>query len=197
MRENLNGISIFEAILGRRSIREYTPQQVEAKKIRSLIEAAVMAPTAMHREPWAFVIVQDINVLQGLSDKAKPMFIEQLKQLGTHDIDAFNHPAFNIFYDASTLIIICANKDNPMATADCWLAAENLMLAAFGMGLGSCVIGAALLALNDSEQRMKLGITEKFEAVVPIVIGFPSAAAVPSKRKRPLIINWLKTYAVP
>lgn len=193
MKNELKDMNVFEAILGRRSIREYTSQQVDAKKIRSLIEAAVMAPTAMHREPWAFTIVQDVNLLQGLSDMAKPMFIEQLKQVDSIEIDAFNHPEFNIFYGASTLIIICANKANPMATADCWLAAENLMLAAFGMGLGSCVIGAALLALNETEQRLKLGITENFEAVVPIVIGFSNASAVPSKRKRPLILNWFKT----
>lgn len=185
-------MSVFEAILGRRSIREYLSQQVDAKKIRSLIEAAVMAPTAMHHEPWAFVIVQDVALLQSLSDIAKPMWLEQLKNDDSHRIEAFKHPTYNTFYDASTLIIICANKDIPMATADCWLAAENLMLAAFGMGLGSCVIGSALLALNQVEQKLKLGITEHYEAVVPIVIGFPSAVAVSSSRKRPLILNWLK-----
>lgn len=193
MRTELNGISVFEAILGRRSIRNYTSQQVDAKKIRSLIEAAVMAPTAMHRESWAFAIVQDVNLLKGLSDIAKPLFAEQLKDDDLHDSAVFQDPAFNIFYDASTLIIICANRDNQMAIADCWLAAENLMLAAFGMGLGSCVIGATLLALENSEQKLTLGITENYEAIVPIIIGFPSTSADSSKRKRPLILNWLKT----
>lgn len=193
MKEEHNGVSVFEAILGRRSIREYTSQQVDAKKIRSLIEAAVMAPTAMHHEPWAFTIVQDVTLLQDLSDVAKPMFAKQLKLDNSPDIDKFNYPAFNIFYDASTLIIISANKDNSIAIADCWLAAENLMLAAFGMGLGTCVIGAALFALNDTEQKLKLGINENFEAVVPIIIGFPRAGAVSSKRKRPLILKWHKT----
>ncbi len=189
----MNGMNVFEAILGRRSIRAYTAQQVDSKKIRSLIEAAVMAPTAMHQEPWAFVIVQDAALLHDLSDVAKPMFIEQLNQLESLDIKEFDQPTFNIFYDASTLIIICAKKDNLMTTADCWLAAENLMIAAFGMGLGSCVIGAALLALNKTEQKIKLGIAESYDAVVPIIIGFPTDTVIPSKRKRPVILNWVKT----
>ena len=71
-------MSVYEAILGRRSIREYTAQKVNEKKIRSLIEAAVMAPTAMGNEPWAFVIIQDVAMLQDLSDVAKPLFIEQI-----------------------------------------------------------------------------------------------------------------------
>ena len=187
----MNEMSVYEAILGRRSIREYTAQKVNAKKIRSLIEAAVMAPTAMGNEPWAFVIIQDVAMLQDLSDVAKPLFIEQLKH-EAHAFEAFNDSAFNIFYDASTLIIICANKDNPTADADCWLAAENLMLAAFAMGLGTCVIGAVLLAMHDEEQKIKLGIPADYEAIVPIIVGFPRSVAVSSKRKRPLILNWVE-----
>lgn len=189
----MNGMSVYEAILGRRSIREYTAQKVNEKKIRSLIEAAVMAPTAMGNEPWAFVIIQDVAMLQDLSDVAKPLFIEQLKH-DAHAFEAFNDPAFNIFYDASTLIIICANKDNPTADADadCWLAAENLMLAAFAMGLGTCVIGAVLLAMHDEELKIKLGIPVDYEAIVPIIVGFPRSEAVSSKRKRPLILNWVE-----
>jgi hypothetical protein len=49
-------MNVFEAILGMRAIREYTAEQVDAKKVRSLIEAAVMAPIAIHREAWAFTL---------------------------------------------------------------------------------------------------------------------------------------------
>jgi nitroreductase len=195
VKNELNEMSVFEAILGRRSIREYTSQKVDAKKIRSLIEAAVMAPTAMHREPWAFAVIQDTAVLQELSDVAKPMFIKQLKH-ESHDIEALKNPDFNLFYDANTLIIICGDKNNPAAEADCWLAAENLILAAFAMGLGTCVIGSVLSALKNVEQKLKLGINDTFEVFVPIVIGFPRGDAVSSKRKRPLIVNWLKTQSI-
>lgn len=190
MNLDINEISVFEAILARRSVREYTSQKVDAKRIRSLVEAAVMAPTAMHKEPWAFVVIQDKNRLKALSDRAKPMFIEQLKQ-EEENFDVVNNPTFNIFYDASTLIIIGTNKKGPFNIADCWLASENLMLAACAMELGSCVIGAALPALNDQEGKRVLGVADDFEAVAPIVVGFPRGEPETGERKRPLILNWL------
>jgi len=108
----------------------------------------VRAPTAMHEEPCAFVVVQDKQVLKQLSDIAKPLFINRLHtthQAGSHAIDTFSDPYFNIFHDEGTLIVICAKASGPFVEADCWLAAENLMLAAYAIGLGSCVIGSAVM----------------------------------------------------
>src|SRR3974390_2754534 len=59
------------AIFPRRSVRAYTPQAVDAATVRSLLDAAVQAPTAMHAEPWAFVVVQDRTRLRRISDRAK------------------------------------------------------------------------------------------------------------------------------
>lgn len=191
MGKTFNGMSLNEAILGRRSVREYTSKKVDTRSIRSLIEAAVKAPTAMHSEPWGFAIIQDVNMLKELSDIAKPMFIKQFEH-DAQDLNALNKPEFNIFYDASTLIVICANKDSPYAIADCWLAAENLMLAARGMELGSCVIGMALLALNNKQEKLKLDISDNYEVVAPIVIGFPRKQPVVSQRKKPFILSWIE-----
>ena len=52
-------ITFFEVILGRRSVRHYQAKRVGKISISSLLEAAVRAPTAMHQEPWAFVIIND------------------------------------------------------------------------------------------------------------------------------------------
>jgi nitroreductase len=186
----VNEMDVFQAILSRRSVREYTSQKVDTKRIRLLIEAAVRAPTAMHREPWAFVVVQDKELLKGLSDRVKPLFIEQIKP-GAYSFDKVKDPGFNVFYDASTLIIICAKKDGSFTEADCWLAAENLMLSACAMDLGTCVIGAALLGLNDAKEKLRLGIPDNYEAVAPILVGFPSGETKASDRKTPLILNWL------
>ena len=137
--------NVFEAILARRSVRSYRPDQLDRNTVQTLLEAAVRAPTAMHEEPWAFVVVQDHALLRRLSDLAKPIFIEEVRQRdsqGTrHSFDHFTRPNFNIFHGANTLIIICAKPSSQFVTADCWLAAENLMLAASAVGLGSCVVG--------------------------------------------------------
>ena len=67
-------------------------------------------------------------------------FLEQLRD-----------PGFSPFYGAGTLIVIYGRSKGPLVTADCWLAAENLMLAACALGLGTCVIGAAVDAFNSAD----------------------------------------------
>lgn len=184
-------MSIFETILSRRSVRRYKSRAVDRTTIGILLEAAVHAPTAMHLEPWAFVVIQDKDLLLNLSNLAKPLFIEQIKDVSLertgHSFDIFNYPDFNIFYDATTLILICGKTTSLSFEADCWLAAENLMLAACAMGFGSCVIGSALPALNMSETKTKLNIPEKYVAVAPIVVGYPDDEIAAATRKNPII----------
>jgi len=188
-------MSVFEAILARRSVRRYTSQAVDHTIVRLLLEAAVHAPTAFHAESWAFAIIQDKSELHQLSDRAKPLFLNELRRSGkshSHsedELEAFADPAQNIFYDAGTLIVICADSMNPFAAADCWLAAENLMLAACAMELGTCVIGSALPALNVASIKTGLGIPEKFSAIAPIVVGYPVEETKPVPRRQPYILN--------
>lgn len=182
--------SIYETILARRSVRNYQPQTIDDATLRSLLEAAVRAPTAMHREPWAFVIIQDSALLLSISERAKAIYVTEGhfdNQLSYSDI--IRRPDFNIFYNASTLILICGNKASPLAIADCWLAAENLMLVACAMGLGTCVIGCALPAFNETATREKLNITDDYHVVAPIIVGYQSGVTTQSSRKPPVILS--------
>ena len=185
-------MTIFETILARRSVRSYKARRVDRTTISILLEAAVRAPTAIHQEPWAFVVIQDKALLRSLSDQAKPLFVAEAQEKGLehagHSFDIFSYPDFNVFYDASTLILICGKTTAPSYAADCWLAAENLMLAACAMGLGTCVIGSALHALNTPETKIKLNIPEKFCVVAPIVVGFPDDEITQVLRKNPVIL---------
>jgi len=186
--------NIMDAINHRRSVRSYLLQKLDRDIIRTLLAAAVRAPTAVHEEPWAFVILQDANALKRLSDRAKPLFVEEAHRAhldrGGHALDIFRSPDFNIFYNASTLIIICGKLIGPFVIADCWLAAENLMLAACSMGLGTCVIGSALPALNTPDVKAEIGIPAEFSAVVPIIVGVPSGETPLTPRKEPRVLSW-------
>ena len=185
-------MSIFETILARRSVRSYKARKVDRTAISILLEAAVHAPTAIHQEPWAVVIIQDKALLRSLSDQVKPLFVAEAQEKGLvhagHSFDIFTYPDFNVFYDASTLILICGKTSAPSYASDCWLAAENLMLAACAMGLGTCVIGSALHALNTHETKIKLNIPEKYCVVAPIVVGFPDDENTQVLRKNPVIL---------
>ena len=185
---------LHEVIFGRRSVRDFTGKKLDQPTIRLLLAAAVRAPTAVHEEPWRFLIVQDAETLTRLSDRAKVLFAEQVKRLHLdrdgHKLDAFSRPDFNVFYNAGTLIVICAAAANPFAAADCWLAAENLMLTAHAMGLGSCVIGSAVAALNAPDLKAELGIPEGQTVVAPIIVGTPAGGGSPTSRKPPEILGW-------
>lgn len=189
MRATDSTLTVLDAITRRRSIRAFTPEPVDDATVEALLEAAVQAPTAMHGEPWRFVIVRDPDRLARISDRAKALVLAG-PSVGGHYAKLLRDPHFSIFYDASTLILVCAAMKGSFVTADCWLAAENLMLAAPAYGLGTCVIGFAVPALADPELRADLGIPAEVLVVAPIVVGVPAATPAPTWRKPPEILAW-------
>jgi nitroreductase len=185
--------SIFETILARRSVRRFKTKKVDRSTISNLLEAAIMAPTAIHQEPWAFIIIQDKNMLKDLSEHAKHVFLANIHQHWSQHpddkLDIFDSPDFNIFYNANTLIVICGKTSSPFFIADCWLAAENLMLAACAMDLGTCVIGSAIPVFNVPEVRAKLKIPDGYTVVAPIILGYPDEEIAPNFRKSPVVFS--------
>ncbi len=187
-------IGIMDAIYKRRAVRDYTPERIDRATIEILLYAATQAPTAMHEEPWTFAIIQDKALLDRLSEDAKGLLLEESKAPGSrlekHALGVFADPTFRIFYNATTLIVIYGKPMGQFVVADCWLAAENLLLAAYATGLGSCVIGFAVAALNTPEWKRELNIPGEYTAYAPIIIGRPAGITPPSPRKTPEIVTW-------
>jgi nitroreductase len=200
-RENV--MSAFDAIYGRRAVRSFKPDRLKEETVRQLLQAAVYAPTAVHLEPWAFLVLEDESLLRRISERAKARWPKGLTQQQRHheaslpEMEGFARrladPAFNIFYDASTLIVIGSIGQTTYSAADCWLAAENLMLAACALGLGTCCIGSAVEALNAPETRKELGsLPSTFTAVAPLIVGVPREVPPPTSRKPPRVLLWRK-----
>ncbi len=150
---NTGSMSVAEAIRNRRAVRSYTSATVDRSTILALLEAAVLAPTAMHEEPWSFAVIQSAETLRRLSDRAKALWKREAtaheqaldavaRERNRHLGELLSDPGFNIFYDAGTLVVICARPASHFVDADCWLAAENLMLLACALGLGTCPSGS-------------------------------------------------------
>jgi nitroreductase len=196
-------MNVLEAISQRRAVRSYTTDAVTEGHVRQLLDAAVRAPTAMHEEPWAFCVIQDRALLKRLSDRAKHAWSPPRD--GSQAVGASRHPTeearaaeliaaadYNIFYDAGTLILICARPKSAFVAADCWLAAENLMLAACEMGLATCPVGFSLPFFNQTGVKAELGIPLDVTVVVPIIVGLPREQVLPTARKAPEILSWRK-----
>lgn len=187
-------MSAMDAIYHRRSVRDYAPQKIGEDMIRTLLDAAVHAPTAVHEEPWAFAVIQDKNILNCLSDSVKELLTRGTDPIhppgGSHTSDRFTAPEFNAFFNAGTLIVICGKPLGPFVVSDCRLAAENLILAACANGLGTCVIGLAVTALNTPQWKKELGIPAEMTAFAPIIAGVPTGVPPPVPRKQPEILTW-------
>lgn len=192
MVQPVDTMSLRDAINGRCSVRAYDPEKLDKLTLHALLAAAVRAPTAMHTEPWQFVIIQDTNALKRLSDRVKATLATDATQLHPDHSsrDIFSQPDFNVFYDAGTLVVICAKATGHFVQADCWLAAENLMLMAHVMGLGTCVIGSAASALSLPDVKHELGIPADMMAIAPIIVGKPRSEASASARNEPHILAW-------
>jgi nitroreductase len=178
-------MSVMDAINARASVRAYSDAPVSGADVDCLLRAAVRAPTAMHGEPWVFVIIQDRALLRKIDEAVKAGVLA--KALAVHMLPA----DYDVFHGAGTLIVIGARKSGPFIEGDCWLAAENLMLAATASGLATCCIGSAVAALNDLAVKAAIGFPADVRAIVPIVVGHASAPTPPVSRRDPEIAAWL------
>ena len=185
-------MDINEGIAGRRSTREYTAQAVDEQTIRRLIDAAVHAPSAVNQQPWTFTVVRDQGLLDRISRDAKSHMLATMPAgaQSDHFRSLLSDSNFQIFYRAPVLILISAIAQGPWIVEDCALAAENLMLAAYALQLGTCWIGFAQSFLNTSEGKNALDLPTAWVPVAPIIVGHPKAAPAPVPRKQPKI-RWV------
>ncbi len=155
-------MDVFEAIKGRRSIRQFTDEPIGKDVLEKLLDAARWAPTASNQQRWRFVVVTSPSVKE-LIRKFAP----------------------GIFVMPAAFIVICVEKTpdaNPWAEAtylaDCAIAAQNIMLAAYEMDIGSCpALSYAKVAIQEI-----LDLPERIEPLLVITLGYPAEDPEPPPR---------------
>jgi nitroreductase len=190
-------VDAVDAIYGRRAIRDFTDAVPPREEVGALVDAAIQAPSGMNRQPWAFTVVSGRALLADWSAKAKAYLLASLEP-GSALHDARQHldaPDFNIFYNAPLLVVICATDSDPMSLKDCCLAAENLMLAAYDRGMGTCWIGFSESWLASPEGRTALGIPADHVPVAPIILGRPTHSP-PRPHRTPAAVRWIEAVKV-
>jgi nitroreductase len=179
---------IIEAIKSRRAVRSFEDKPVPESAIQTMLESATYAPSAINVQPWKFVIVTNKAEMNRLSDIAKPALIRMLPDVGDAGLVGLKRrlsdPRYNIFYDSPLLIFVSGVK-SPYAVYDCSMAAQNMMLAAYTLGIGSCWIGTAVPTANDPKVKAGLGVPEDHEVHAAIIFGYPKGGFPKAPSKRP------------
>jgi nitroreductase len=191
-------MELMDAILTRRSVRSFTSRPVAKEAIGELIRAATWAPSAVNQQPWAFVVIRNARRLDEYSERAKQYMLAKLPgMLSMHRrAEALADPGYHALHHAPVLVIIYAKPAQYDPARDCCMAAQNLLLAAHGLGLGTCPVGFVRPWLDLPEIKREMDVPESYFAVMPIAIGWPNGQPEAPPRQAPDVITWDEGPAV-
>jgi nitroreductase len=167
-------MNVLEAIKGRRSIRQFADEPIGKDVLEKLLDAARWAPTASNQQRWRFVVV------------TSPPVKELIKKFSP-----------GIFAIPSAFIVVCIEKAPGAGAgaevtylADCAIAAQNIMLAAYELGIGTCIaLSYAKVAVTEI-----LNLPENVEPLFVITLGYPGEAPEPPARRELSQIAFLDEY---
>jgi nitroreductase len=185
----------FDVLRTRRTVRSYTAEPVARQELQELIDSAILAPTGMNLQPWAFSVITSQELMRKLNAIVLGMLRSpeaQQHMTNARMREIVNDPAYDIFYGASALIVISGDTKVPGALIDCQLAAENLFLAAHAKGLGTCYMGFLTLAAQHPEARTLLGIAEGHEMMAAAIVGHPDVRPEGPPQREPAKIHWVR-----
>jgi nitroreductase len=183
-------------IYSRRSVRSYLHKDVPDEVIREIIKAGTYAPTAVNKQPWRFVVIKNRDFIEQYGELARKLWLENNKDpKDEHLIEMARMMAyenFKVFYGAPALILVFAHPDAFSPYQDCSLAAENMMLAARALGLGSCWIGLATLLGSDERFLKEMGVSKNYRLIAPLIFGYPKKADIKGPdRNGDVILKWV------
>jgi nitroreductase len=150
----------IQTIFSRRSIRKYTTEPVSEANIKTLLEAAMAAPSASNRKPWQFVVVTERQTLDALAEA---------------------HPHGKMLFQATLCIAVCGDLTEMERywVQDCSAATENLLLAATALGLGAVWLGVYPKDDRVAFVRPILDLPETITPLNLISIGHPAEEKEP------------------
>lgn len=166
-------MELMDVIKKRRSVRSYKSKPIPEEKLMKVLEAARLAPSAVNRQPWKFVVVRE-------ESKRRSLAVAAANQ-------SFVGEAPVVIAAVATSPHHVMRSGVPSYAVDLAIAVDRMTLAAADEGLGSCWIGA----FDQDEVKRILKIPKNFKVVVLLPIGYPNDKPSP-KPRNPLqeIICW-------
>lgn len=179
----------IKMIKERRSIRNFKSKQISDKDISLIISAGAYAPSALNKQPWKFTVVQDEKFLISISNICSTFMLNSDDEYLRASAD---RPNYSVFYHAPTVIFISMDTDVTGSIVDCACAAQNMLLAAHSLGLGSCYIGGFAIAfVEDAKLRSQLGIPKNYMPIFSIALGYREDVNPTAPPRRKDVTNYI------
>ncbi|MCU4177772.1 flavin reductase [Carboxylicivirga sp. N1Y90] len=166
-------------IHNRKSVRHFTSQQVNQQQLTELVRAGMAAPTAVNKQPWAFVAINERSKLDELSEILP--YAKMLKQ-------------------ATGAIVVCGDMSRALDGVakeywiqDCSAATQNILLAAESMGLGAVWTGVHPISDREVLVKKVLKLPEHFTVLNVIPVGYPTGEDQPKDKWDENKLHW-NTY---
>jgi len=199
---------LIQLIKERRSIRSFRKEPLKKTDIDTIIQAGKYAPSAKDVQPWRFIVITNASKINYLSGIVKSEISTILKRRFIYQIfakDLRNQKALQtlyvlsksvkdvIFYDAPALIFIVSKK-GLFNDESCSCCAENMMLAAHSLGIGSCWIGYASFLERNKKVLLEIGIPSDMHIVSALIFGYPKKEKKQMPIRKPMadVINWIE-----
>lgn len=163
---------VVDAILGRFSCWDYTPQDLTEDELSILAKVALASPSYFNKQPWHISIVTKKELIEGLN-------IEALEMLKDHK-EIYNKvvsKGSKLVYNAPCIVVVSSNSINSYSHIDCGIVIQNIALAAYSMGLASNISSTASLPINGPNKSMWydiLQIPPNYKQVITILVGHPN-----------------------
>ena len=175
-------MELFEAIRTRRSVRAYQDKPVEDEKLRSVLDAVRMAPSWANMQCWRMVVVKDKATREKIGDLS---YVESYFASKGYK----SNPSKKALAGAPVVIAFCADPaqsgvlwNQNYYLVDAGIAAQNLMLAARGQGLGTVFVG-----VYDEEKLKKLlNIPASIRIIGLVPMGYPVEEKKEGPKRKPL-----------
>lgn len=188
-----DNLSLFEAVHGQRAVRHFSDRPVSDESIETILGAAVRAPSAGNRQPWRFLVVRDVGIKRRLGQwyfsawQAATAEMGELTQPYRHGGELAEQMEI-----VSVLILACIDHGQanyglgPVTRgASIYPAIQNLMLAAWALGLGTVL--TTLHTQYEDEIKQLLNIPDSVETAALIPVGYPAEGTqLGSSRRKPL-----------
>jgi nitroreductase len=173
----------MEAIRKRRSLKNcLSGREIEREKLEQVLEAARLAPSAMNKQPWRFVVVQGKENVERVADKA-------FSGIGRGNL---------VVKEANVLILAFANHEENLMPdgaffypTDVGLAFENLLLAATDLGL----VTHPMAALDQAELKKVLGVPEQERFIIATPLAYPAQGSDDEAAKERLASSTRKSLS--